>query len=63
MPDVHTRACVLFSQWGGHNWWQNWRLPYYSMAAAGDTDLLVTMFQFFANTLPLAQVEEKGEGG
>jgi hypothetical protein len=21
---------VDFRQWGGHNWWQNWRLPYYS---------------------------------
>ena len=41
------------------DWWQNWRLPYYNMAAAGDTDMLATMFQWFQSTLPLAKLRTK----
>ena len=40
--------------WGGLNWWQNLRMPYYSMLASGDSDFLETLFESFLATLPLA---------
>eukprot|EP01060_Flectonema_neradi_P016749 TRINITY_DN2336_c0_g1_i3.p1 TRINITY_DN2336_c0_g1~~TRINITY_DN2336_c0_g1_i3.p1 ORF type:complete len:722 (+),score=143.17 TRINITY_DN2336_c0_g1_i3:122-2287(+) len=41
--------------WGGRNWWQNLRLPYYNMLAAGDSDMLLTLLTGFHKTLPLAK--------
>jgi hypothetical protein len=36
--------------WGGLNWWQNMRLPYYNMLPAGDFDELKTMLSAFARS-------------
>ncbi|MCC6428857.1 MAG: hypothetical protein IT435_18805 [Phycisphaerales bacterium] len=33
--------------WGGSYWWQNTRLPYYPMLAAGDYDLMKPLFDFY----------------
>ena len=41
--------------WGGANWWQNLRLPYWSMFASGDWDTLETVFKYYKNMLPLAE--------
>ena len=41
--------------WGGLNWWQNLRLPYYNMATAGDLDELMTMLVAFNRTVPVAR--------
>ena len=41
--------------WGGLNWWQNLRLPYYNMLPSGDFDELKTMLTAFARTLPIAR--------
>ena len=41
--------------WGGRNWWQNLRLPYYNMLSTGDTDMLFTLLDGFHKTLPLAK--------
>ncbi|MBL8765004.1 MAG: hypothetical protein JNM07_12115 [Phycisphaerae bacterium] len=38
-------------KWGGCFWWQNTRLPYYPMLAAGDLDLMDPLFRFFENAL------------
>ena len=46
---------VDYRQWGGLNWWQNARSPYYSMLATGDQDLLATLFQSMNRSLPLAR--------
>jgi alpha-L-fucosidase 2 len=42
-----------FRLWGGMYWWQNTRLPYYTMLAAGDFDLMQPMFAMYRNSLEL----------
>jgi hypothetical protein len=37
--------------WGGSYWWQNTRLPYYPMLAAGDYDLMHPLFDFYGAAL------------
>lgn len=45
-----------YRRWGSGYWWQNIRLPYFSMCAAGDYDLLQPLFQLYARDLsPLWQ--------
>ncbi|XVJ57959.1 MAG: LamG domain-containing protein [Tepidisphaera sp.] len=39
-------------KWGGCFWWQNTRLPYYSMLASGDTEMMEPLFRFHENVLP-----------
>eukprot|EP01051_Picozoa_sp_SAG22_P007491 SAG22_NODE_529_length_9428_cov_2.691178_8_plen_466_part_00 len=41
--------------WGGLNWWQNLRMPYYNMLPSGDTDELKTLFAAFNKTVPIAR--------
>jgi hypothetical protein len=41
--------------WGGLNWWQNLRSPYYAMLGNGDADLLESLFESFLRSLPLAR--------
>ncbi len=40
-----------YRRWGPGYWWQNTRLPYFSMCAAGDFDLLQPLFQLYAREL------------
>ncbi len=40
-------------KWGGDYWWQNTRLPYHPMLASGDFDMLVPLFRFYGDVLPL----------
>lgn len=42
-----------FRAWGGCYWWQNTRLPYWSMLEAGDFDLMLPLFNMYAKMLPL----------
>ena len=35
--------------WGSANWWQNLRLPYWTMFASGDWDTLDTVFEYYKN--------------
>ncbi|KAJ9473473.1 hypothetical protein DIPPA_28186 [Diplonema papillatum] len=44
-----------YRDWGGRNWWQNMRLPYYNMLANGDADGLKGMLTAFNNTLPMTK--------
>jgi len=53
-------------RWGGSYWWQNTRLPYYPMLAAGDFDLMQPLFSFYEAAVPgckaRAQVYYRADG-
>ncbi len=40
-----------YRQWGGPYWWQNTRLPYWSMLESGDLDLMTPLFGMYRNNL------------
>ncbi len=40
-----------YRRWGPGYWWQNTRLPYYAMCAAGDFDLIQPLFRMYAQDL------------
>jgi len=42
-----------FRQWGDAYWWQNTRLIYWTMPAAGDFNLMQPMFKMYTDALPL----------
>lgn len=42
-----------YRQWGGPYWWQNTRLPYWSMLTSGDFDLMAPLFKQYHNVLPI----------
>ncbi|NDC77562.1 MAG: hypothetical protein EBZ67_06795 [Chitinophagia bacterium] len=44
-----------FRQWGGNYWFQNTRLPYWTMYMAGDFDLMRPFFDMYLRALPLAK--------
>ncbi len=48
-----------YRRWGGMFWWQNTRLPYWSMPAAGDIDLMRPLFSMYMNALPLRKAVTK----
>ena len=53
LPPETTSSGPTFRQWGANSWWQNTRLPYWSMAPAGDFANLATICEFYLQTLPL----------
>ncbi len=40
-----------YRRWGPGYWWQNTRLPYYSMCTSGDFEMLQPLFQMYARDL------------
>ncbi len=49
-----------YRRWGPGYWWQNTRLPYLSMCAAGDTELMKPLFKMYAEELlPLCKYRTK----
>ena len=40
-----------YRQWGGPYWWQNTRLPYWSMLETGDFDLMLPLFKMYKEAL------------
>jgi alpha-L-fucosidase 2 len=48
-----------FRQWGGPYWWQNTRLPYWSMLEAGDFDLMQPLFKMYKDALPIRKMATK----
>jgi hypothetical protein len=46
---------ATFRSWGSSNWWQNTRLAYWNMAAAGDVAQLRTIFDYYLQMLPLLE--------
>ena len=48
-----------YRRWGGGYWWQNTRLPYWSLLANGDYDLLRPLFRMYRDMLPLAEARSR----
>jgi alpha-L-fucosidase 2 len=45
-----------FRMWGGGYWFQNTRLPYWPMLAAGDFEQMLPLFRMYLDALPLARL-------
>ncbi len=45
-----------YRRWGGPYWWQNTRLPYWSMLEAGDFDLMQPLFRMYREALPIRKL-------
>jgi hypothetical protein len=45
-----------YRQWGGPYWWQNTRLPYWSMLEAGDFDLMKPLFNMYKDALQIRKL-------
>ena len=50
-------------RWGGFNWWQNARHPYYSTLTAGDSDVMKSFIISFNKTLPIINSKVKAYYG
>lgn len=46
-------------QWGGNYWFQNTRLAYWPMLAAGDFEMMQPWFRMYLDALPLAKARVK----
>lgn len=46
-------------RWGDCYWWQNTRMPYHAMQAAGDFDLMMPLFDYFERIRPFAEARAK----
>ncbi|MGV8096550.1 MAG: DUF5703 domain-containing protein [Mangrovibacterium sp.] len=45
-----------YRRWGGPYWWQNTRLPYWTMLLSGDFDLMQAMFKMYLDALPMRKL-------
>ncbi|MBL8768185.1 MAG: hypothetical protein JNL94_12495, partial [Planctomycetes bacterium] len=50
-------------RWGGDFWWQNTRLPYHAMLAAGDFDSMDPLFALYERALPLCRARARAYHG
>ena len=48
-----------FRQWGGPYWWQNTRLPYWSMLISGDFEMMKPLFSMYLDDLPIRMLATK----
>jgi len=48
-----------YRRWGGPFWWQNTRLPYWSMLESGDFDLMQPLFKMYRDALPVRKLATK----
>jgi hypothetical protein len=48
-----------YRAWGGPYWWQNTRLPYWSMLEAGDFDLIQPLLKMYKDVLDIRQYATK----
>jgi hypothetical protein len=46
-------------KWGDCHWWQNVRMPYHAMQAAGDFDLMMPLFDMFEAIRPFSEARAK----
>ncbi len=51
VPPGPTAADPDYRRWGPGYWWQNTRLPYLSLCASGDIDLMRPLFRMYADEL------------
>ncbi|GMU81629.1 MAG: hypothetical protein AMXMBFR47_15000 [Planctomycetota bacterium] len=48
-----------YRRWGDCYWWQNSRLPCYSMLAAGDFEMMQPLFSLYAAAVPLCEARAR----
>ncbi len=48
-----------YRQWDGAYWFQNTRLPYWAMLAAGDFDLMSSLFKMYLDNIPIRKLATK----
>jgi hypothetical protein len=59
VPEKGHAGDADYRRWGTGYWFQNTRLPYLSMPAAGDFDLMQPFFQTYFDMLPLCKFRTK----
>ena len=60
VPTEGTPGGADYRRWGPGYWWQNTRLPYLSMCASGDYDLMQPFFKMYAGEIyPLCKKRTK----
>jgi len=53
LPGQYQGFDADYRRWGGPYWWQNTRLPYWSMLESGDFDLMQPLFKMYLEALPV----------
>ncbi|MGC9085820.1 MAG: DUF5703 domain-containing protein [Thermoproteota archaeon] len=48
-----------YRRWGSGYWWQNTRLPYYTMCASGDFEMMQPLFKMYTELMPLFKFRTK----
>ena len=48
-----------YRNWGDCHWWQNVRLPYHPMLAAGDIEMMDPLFRMYESVRPLCEARAK----
>ena len=48
-----------YRMWGGPYWWQNTRLPYWTMLVSGDFEMMKPLFGMYLRNLPLRKLATK----
>lgn len=48
-----------YRDWGGAYWWQNTRLPYYTMLFSGDYNMMLPLFRMYVDALPICKLRTK----
>lgn len=48
-----------YRRWGDGYWWQNTRIPYFAMVAAGDFSEMDTLFRLYQSVLPICEARAK----
>ncbi len=56
---LNTKDNPDWRRWGDCHWWQNVRMPYHAMQAAGDFDLMLPLFDMFERIRPFAEARAK----
>jgi hypothetical protein len=57
--DTNRNFTPDYRRWGPQYWFQNTRLPYWSMIMAGDFDLFQSFIQMYVKAIPLARFRNK----
>jgi alpha-L-fucosidase 2 len=60
---VDNRFDADYRAWGGGYWFQNTRLPYWSMLAAGDFDLMRPLFEMYLKAIPARKLATRNYYG
>lgn len=61
--DQGTRLNADYRRWGACYWFQNTRLPYWTMLASGDFEMMLPLFEMYKAALPFAEFRTKAYYG